>query len=201
MNRTRIAIYGAGGFGREVQSLFNQVNSIDSNTELVGFIDDYAVQIPLVSMDDVDDILIAVANPIHRKNIVTKLAHKQFQFNSLLHSDVYIENSNKLGAGCIICAGVKITVNVSIGAFSIINLNTVIGHDVVMGSYCSIMPSVNLLGGVRLGNGVFIGAGATILQGITIGDGAVIGAGSVVTKHVLSEQIVWGVPAFPKKLK
>ena len=40
-----------------------------------------------------------------------------------------------------------------------------------------------------------IGSGAVILAGVEIGPGAVIGAGAVVTKDVLADTVVAGVPA------
>jgi len=40
-----------------------------------------------------------------------------------------------------------------------------------------------------------IGTGATILCGVTIGENAIVGAGSVVTKNVLPNTVVAGVPA------
>jgi UDP-2-acetamido-3-amino-2,3-dideoxy-glucuronate N-acetyltransferase len=43
--------------------------------------------------------------------------------------------------------------------------------------------------------GASIGSNATILCGITIGENALIGAGSVVTKDVLPNTVVAGVPA------
>ena len=78
-----------------------------------------------------------------------------------------------------------------------INLNATIGHDVQIGAFSSLMPSVNISGKVQIGREVYIGSGATLLQGIRIGDGAVIGAGAVVTKDVAAGEIVVGVPARP----
>lgn len=46
---------------------------------------------------------------------------------------------------------------------------------------------------------VWVGEGVVIQQGITIGRGAVIAANSVVTKDVLSDTIVGGIPARPIK--
>lgn len=43
--------------------------------------------------------------------------------------------------------------------------------------------------------GASIGSSATIMCGITIGENAVVGAGAVVTKDVLPDTIVGGVPA------
>ncbi len=41
----------------------------------------------------------------------------------------------------------------------------------------------------------WIGAGATILPGVTIGENAIVAAGAVVSKDVLANMIVAGVPA------
>ena len=48
---------------------------------------------------------------------------------------------------------------------------------------------------IQLGKNVWIGSNSTILQGVTIGDNAIVAAGSVVTKDVLANTIVGGVPA------
>lgn len=48
---------------------------------------------------------------------------------------------------------------------------------------------------IVLGRNVWIGSNATILQGVTIGDNAVVAAGAVVTKDVVANTVVGGVPA------
>jgi len=48
---------------------------------------------------------------------------------------------------------------------------------------------------IRIGNRVWVGSGAIITKGVTIDDGAVIAAGAVVTKDVLTNTVVGGVPA------
>jgi len=53
---------------------------------------------------------------------------------------------------------------------------------------------------VVIENDVWIGANCIIMPGVLIGEGAVVAGGSVVTKNVLSNTIVGGVPAvFIKK--
>ena len=49
--------------------------------------------------------------------------------------------------------------------------------------------------------GASIGSSSTILCGITVGENAIVGAGSVVTRDVLPNTIVAGVPAKPLKKK
>jgi len=48
---------------------------------------------------------------------------------------------------------------------------------------------------IKIGNHVWIGLNVTILKGVTIGDGAIVAAGAVVTKDVLPNTLVGGVPA------
>ena len=48
---------------------------------------------------------------------------------------------------------------------------------------------------VTIGDDVWIGGNVTILPGVTIGSNAVVAAGAVVTKDVLDNSVVGGVPA------
>jgi acetyltransferase-like isoleucine patch superfamily enzyme len=65
-----------------------------------------------------------------------------------------------------------------------------------------IPPALRPLGGggpVMIGEDVWIGNNAVILGPVTIGDGAIIAANSIVTRDVLSNTMVAGVPAKPMK--
>lgn len=76
---------------------------------------------------------------------------------------------------------------------------TLIGHQVVLATLNHDMnpeKRANLHPApIHIGKNVWIGAHATILAGVTIGDGAVVAAGAVVTKDVLENTVVGGVPA------
>ena len=54
---------------------------------------------------------------------------------------------------------------------------------------------VPLVDKIVIGNNVFIGAGAIIMPGVEIEDNCIIAAGAVVTKKVLKNSVVAGVPA------
>ena len=195
MNITRVAVYGAGGLGKEIRGL---IESHANHLEFSGFIDDEKTPEHQADINKADDLVIAVAKPEHRKSIVAKLK-SDFQFKPLIHSSVQPHSSIQVGRGSILCAGVRLTVDISIGEFVIINLNATVGHDVKLGNFVSIMPGVNISGNVKIGEGAFIGSGATILQGLSIGKGAIVGAGAVVTKDVAPGITVAGVPARPMK--
>lgn len=192
----KIAIYGGGGFGKEVRALIDDVNtSGDDQYSFVGFLDDFKKASPMAEPGKYDDVVIGIADGVARERIVKSLQGKKFDYRSVIHPSVPTRSSIVMGRGCIICAGVQMTVDISIGDFVIINLNATIGHDVSIGDFTSIMPSVNISGSVTIEPHVFIGTGAVILQGLTIGEGVTIGAGAVVTRSIPSGETVVGVPA------
>ncbi len=191
---TRYAIYGAGGFGKEVKGMLDHMKQDGLPLLFAGYLDDYKKELDIAA-DSFDDVLFAIARPEIRESVVKKMEHKNLSFSSLISKDIFIHPSVVIGRGSIICPGVRFTVDISIGEFVIINLNATIGHDVRVGDYCSIMPSANISGNVSLGKGVLVGSGATILQGLTIGEDAVIGAGAIVTHSVPARVTVMGVQA------
>lgn len=190
-----IAIYGAGGFGRETKFLLDIINRQTHQYTFSGFLDDYSdEEFARAQPGSYKNLAIAIAHPSVRQRIAERCGDK-FNYPCLIHPGVCVDNSVNVKGGCVICAGVQLTVDISIGRFVIINLNATIGHDVIIEDFASIMPNASISGNVKIRKGAFIGSGAVILQGLEIGEGAVVGAGAVVTKHVPAGVIAKGVPA------
>lgn len=177
--------------------LLENISKGNNEISFAGFIDDFVKREPMAVNGNYEDVLLAVADPTIRESIYGKLRTESYPFTFLVHPGIFLDESNSIGRGSIICKGVLLTVDICVGEFVIVNLGCTIGHDVTMGNFTSIMPSVNISGGVKIGRNVFIGSGATVLQGLTIGDHAVIGAGAVVIRSVEAGQKVVGVPARP----
>ena len=205
-----IAIYGAGGFGRETAFMIRQINERRLTWNLIGFFDDSKPKGTLVdglpvlgNIDDARSLLgqmkltIAIADPRIRKQVIQNLNATPDHFPTLVHPTAQLGDAerNQIGHGCIITANTIITTNVQIGDFTIINLLCTIGHDVILGDYCSIMPGCSLSGFIQIGECAFIGSGARLLPGITIGSNSKVGAGAVVLDSVGEGRTVVGVPA------
>lgn len=208
----KIAIVGAGGFGREVKMLIDQINQKEENYELVGFYDDKKYDgdingVPYLgnieTINNVKEelcIAIAIGDPKTKKQIIEKIDNSKVLYPNLVHPSVLIGSDKvELGKGNIICAGTIITVNIEIKDFIILNLSCTVGHDTVIESYSSFMPSVNISGEVLIKEAVYVGTGAKIINQLEIGENTIVGAGAVVSKTLPANCTAVGIPAKPIK--
>jgi sugar O-acyltransferase (sialic acid O-acetyltransferase NeuD family) len=208
----RLYIFGAGGFGREIAWLVEQLWGgdveraflVDHPEYLHGPVNGVPVQLLGEADGTSSRFVVAVGNPQARRSITQRCIALGLRPARLVHPRVEMSSHNELGDGTILCAGSIVTTNVSIGEQVHVNLDCTIGHDVRIGEYATLSPGVHVSGNVEIGRDVFIGTGANIINGQTgapliIGDGAVIAAGACVTRSVESGALMAGVPAVRKR--
>ena len=206
MSKKQLAIYGAGGLGRELRVWMGRI----PDYEFIGFFDD---GLPAGSVVDgcqviggIDSIktfkdlyiVIAVGDAQVRKTIASQLtSYSSLRFPVVIHPKAIIEDpdSVKLGEGSVITAGCVLTTGINVGRHVLINLNSTIGHDCSIGDGSCIMPGVNVSGTVQIGKNVLIGTGASILNNLSIGDNSKIGAGAVVLNSIRANCTAVGIPA------
>jgi len=209
----KIVIIGAGGFGREVKMLIDQINEQKKTYLIEGFYDDNSKLknqingLPLLgTVEDLsrreDNISVAmgIGIPKIKEEVFQKLSLKKFNFPTLIHPNVFIgKDEVTLGKGCVICANNIITCNIAIGDFVTLNLSCTTGHDTKINSFASFMPSVNISGEVIIGKAVYVGTGAKIINQLQIGENTIVGAGAVVAKSLPANCTAVGMPAKPIK--
>lgn len=207
-----IAIYGAGGFGKEVACLINRINEKEPTWKLLGFFDDDpAKKGEMVShfgpclggIDELNDypnkidVVMAMGNSHTVMKIVPKIINEKIWFPNLIHPNFTISDPDTfvIGKGNIIQGACTATCDVRLGDFNVLNGSICLGHDVKMGSYNTLMPAVRISGEVKIGNGNFFGVGSIVLQQLKIGDDVRLGAGSVLMTKPKSGNLYIGVPA------
>ncbi len=202
-----LIIVGAGGLGREVAWLVEDINRNTPQWDLLGFVDDgvsgstvegYPVLgnvDSLFYMEPLPWAVVAIANANVRKRIVSQIRHRDIQMAILVHPSVQSSRFVEIGEGSIICAGSVLTTNIILGLSSIVNPNCFIGHDTVLQDYVSLMPGVHVAGEVMLGEGVFMGLHSSIINRTSIGEWSIIGAGATVVSDIPSNSLAVGVPA------
>jgi len=209
----KIAILGAGGFGREVKTIIDAINKVNPTYNFIGFFDDGIEKGLLVNNYDVlggisdinkydEDlsIVVCIADPRIKKKVISTINNSHIDFPSIIHPKASITNEFvTIGKGCIICEGTIITCNIEIKDFIILNLMCTVGHDTVIGDYCSFMPSVNISGEVKIEQGVYVGTGAKIINLLDIGENTIVGAGAIVSKSLPANCTAVGIPAKPIK--
>lgn len=202
-----IVIVGASGFGREVLQWIKDINKINIEWNILGFVDDnlnaldqYECDYKIISTieeyhpSDTQSFVCAIANPAIKASIVKLMLKKGMVPSNIIHPSAKICDFTKLGKGCIITSNSLIGPNVCIGDFVSI-LGSKIGHDASIGNFSTLSGNCCINGHVIVGENVFVANNACVIQGKRIGDNAFVGIGSVVISNIKSNTKVFGNPA------
>lgn len=206
-------VIGAKGFAKEVLEILHQ----NGQTENLCFYDDVNGDAPdklfgqfpiLKTLQEAQSyfseisnkFVLGIGNPLLRRKICHRFENMDGELSSVISRNAEVGSFGiKIGSGCNILSGVKISNDVEIGKGTLAYYNSVITHDVRIGEFCEISPSVSILGRVSIGDFVSIGAGSVIFPDVVIGSNVVVAAGAVVRNNVPPDVMVAGVPAVIKK--
>ena len=213
-----IAIYGAGGFGREVACLINRINKKQPTWNIIGFFDDdpnlkgkvisqYGICLggirELNAYSKKLCVTIPIGNPSVVRSIVEKITNPYIEFPNIVAPETMIvdDETFHIGKGNIIQIDCFFSCNVSIGDFNVFNGWVIFGHDDHIGSYNTFMPATKVSGSVTIGDGNFFGVGSIILQQLKIGNNIRLGAGSVLMTKTREGELYIGNPAVKFKFQ
>ncbi len=201
-----LAIFGCGGFAREVAQVIRDINAVTPTWTLLGFIDDdvgkhgsTVAGLPVLGgaewLEAHAEVScsIGVGSPAAKRKIVSRL--RRTQFATLVHPRAWVGERVALGTGSIVCAHAAATCDITIGAHSIVNLSATIGHDARIGDYATLAPSVNISGYAQVGEGCDLGTGVALIPGAKVGAWSIVGAGSVVVSDLPENVTAVGAPA------
>lgn len=203
-----LGIYGAGGLGKELLLLAQQINEIENRWDGFVFIDD-TDGLTLVKGTQVItfekgrsnydrkniEIVIAVGEPHIRKILRERVLSAGFSLSVLVHPSVHIDGGTKLGAGTIVCCNSLISCDVTIGENVLIQPCASIGHDNQIGNDTVISTYVCIAGNCIIGDETYIGLNVPIKEHIHIGNDTIVGMGSVVSRNIPDRVIALGNPA------
>ncbi|MFC3912163.1 NeuD/PglB/VioB family sugar acetyltransferase [Pseudaeromonas sharmana] len=204
------AIYGAGGYGREVMPILR--TRVDEQTTVMFVVDDVTASTTINGYSvisytefcqleaDEKYFTIAIADSAVRQRIYNRCLGDGLLPASVLADNVVMMDDVSIGTGAILSPFCCLTSNIRIGVCFHANIYSYIGHDCRIGDFVTLAPGVKCNGNVVIEDHVYIGAGAIIKPGSTenptvIGRGAKIGMGAVVIQSVAEGAEVFGNPA------
>lgn len=211
-----LVVVGAGGFGREVLDVVDAVNASGPEPAwtVVGVADDAPTEanlehlrkrsVPFVGgtsgLNGADPgaaihYVVGIGNPVARRLIADRLDAAGLTPATLIHPTVTMGFDVEIGAGSVLCAGVRLTTHISLGRHVHLNLNSTVGHDTVLGDFVSANPLASISGDCTIEDDALIGVAGVILNGLTVGRGSVVGGSACVVKDVLPGAVVKGIPA------
>jgi sugar O-acyltransferase (sialic acid O-acetyltransferase NeuD family) len=202
----RLAIFGCGGFGREVLEPARRYASGIGWSEVV-FVSDVPSELVLgtavISPDELtpdDQLVIAVGSPGDRRAVAERL--QRIPSGKIIAPSALVGPGCEIGDGAILCDNTIVTASAVIGKHFHSNIFSYVAHDCVIGDFVTFAPRVSCNGRVHVHDGAYIGTGAVLREGkpnepLVIGVGAVVGAGAVVLNDVAPGTTVVGMPARP----
>ena len=205
----KIVLFGAGGLGKEVANMINEINKWKPTYDLLGFVvekkyfkhNTYVNDLPILGDEEWllqnKDVLCCctIANVYQKARIQEYFSAQGIKFETIIAVSAYVAPFSSIGDGCIIYPYVLVSSNVTIDQGVLLNSYVTIGHDVSIGKYSTVQPATGISGNVKIGEKVSVGGHAFVVPGKKIGDEAVVAAGSIVFSNVKSHTTVLGNPA------
>lgn len=210
----KIVLIGAGGFGREVAQMIEEINCYGVKYELLGFLDDgegydnssnisgypwlgKSEWILKHKREVVCNCTIAEAGT--KAKIQKKLMARGVKFETIRAVTAGVCKDTEIGPGCVLYWNSGVSVNCRLGAGVLLNEGVKVGHDTTIGDFTSILQGSAISGGCRIGEEVNIGGHVFVIPERKIGNKARIAAGSIVFSNVKGGVTVLGNPA--KRMK
>jgi sugar O-acyltransferase (sialic acid O-acetyltransferase NeuD family) len=209
-----LVVVGAGGFGREVLDVVDAVNAVavEPVWKVVGVVDDAPseknrerlTRRGVEYLGGVEDYLatskpggyvVGVGSPRARRQLAERFDAAGHAAVTLVHPSASRGFDVEIGAGSVVCAGVRLTTNIRLGRHVHLNLNATVGHDAVLGDYVSANPFASISGDVTVDDEVLIGVSGVILNGLHVGRGSTVGGSACVVRDVPAGVVVKGIPA------
>jgi sugar O-acyltransferase (sialic acid O-acetyltransferase NeuD family) len=207
-----LLIIGARGFGRDIYYLALQCYGYKKEYVIKGFLDDkkdaldeFSSYRPIVDsvenyvVGDDDIFICALGDVQQKKKYIQMILDKGGKFISLIHPSAVVDINAKIGVGCIVLQNAALGSGSIIGDFNLIQISTIIGHDVVIGNYCRIDCHAVCTGRSKIADEVTIHTSAVINQKVMVEKGATVGALSFVVRTVKENSTVFGNPAIRLK--
>jgi sugar O-acyltransferase (sialic acid O-acetyltransferase NeuD family) len=176
----RVAIVGAGGYGRvaldvllasglgdRVLGFYDDAHAaLSGEVRGVPILGDVGMLKSMLSVEPVH-VVVAITDNETRLQVANSLRVLGAQFLSVVHPAAYVSEAAVVGDGCVLAAG------------------TVVHPDAAVGSHCFLGPRSVVDRDAEVGAGTWISAGAVVGSGARVGARTVLGQNSSVGRKAV----------------
>ena len=195
----KVAIFGTGGHGREVMEyLFPKAVFIDDHKSPGTYVNGRPVVGGKTLLCDRGflseyQIIVALGDNKARSELSRMVLKHGGSLATAIHPSAIFANHSTIGIGSIVMPMAIVGPNVTIGRWCIVNKAARVSHDAILEDGVNLSDSAMLT--THVGEDAFVGLNVSVIPNVPIGARAIVGAGSVVTKEVMPDTTVAGVPA------
>lgn len=188
MTKESILLVGAGGHAKacidviEQEGRYSVAGLVGQAHEVGGRVFGYPMlgtDADLGALLDAHEYALIVVGQIKnhepRKRLFSLIEQSRCNLPVIVSPRAYVSPHAKIGKGTIVMHGAIVNAGADVGCNCILNSQSLIEHDSVIGDHCHISTGAVINGGVSIGSGTFIGSRSSIRQGVNIGERCVIG--------------------------
>lgn len=196
-----LAIYCAGGLGKEIVALARSVTRWD----YIIFVDDVTNDewyqgARVVRFDDVKDLpddvefIIANGEPEVREILYNKIKASGYRLTTIYGPGCSVLPGASIGEGCVLSECI-VSSDVIVEDNVLINNKAIIGHDAVIGPHSFVSAGCFVGGYTKVGRKVYMAPGSMAKDRIQVGESVIISLGAVLLRNVAPQAIMVGNPA------
>lgn len=209
----KLIIIGIRGNGTVVASTVEDINAVNPEWELIGFLDDaendpvhgYPVLGPITQKsvthylkDDNVYFYWSLISLNLREQFLPRLNRLQIpkeRFATIVHPSAVVSRFARLKHGVSIQPFVNVGPNAVLGNHVQVFAQAMIGHDAHLDDYAYVANNASVGAYVTLREGAYLGTNAAVRENVELGKWSLTGMGSVVVKSVPPNETWVGNPA------
>lgn len=206
--KRKLLIIGAGELGKQIL----HYSKIDGRYEVVGFSDKIIKPGEIIDGKPVlcsDDDILQLYQDKHFDCLVIGIGYNHFKlrdhiyeeykgkipFATIIANPIHIDETAKIGEGCVVYPGCIIDRNSIIEPNVILNTGVGVGHASKIGQSSFLAGNVIIGGFAVIGKRCFLGIQSAIKDNIKISDDIFLGIGSIVIRNLKKVGTYFGNPA------
>jgi acetyltransferase EpsM len=209
----KLVIIGGTGNGTVAASTVEDINAVEKEWEIVGFLNDfetgpivgypvlgkidYPTAQELLEDDEVYFLYTLISAKLNFKFLhkLTDLDIPVNRFAKIIHPTAVISKFAEIGYGVSIQPFVSVGPGVTIGNHIQIFAQSLIGHNATLDDYSYVANNACVGAHVHLNEGAYLGTNCSLLENVTLGEWSLVGMGAVVLEDVPPYTKVVGNPA------